>query len=62
MATQNIPHRISNGNQAQARREEALRIAQERLAAHQAAEGHIIRATVYQTSNPGPDFTPRAWR
>ena len=45
-----------------ANREEALRIAMERLAAHQAATAHVIHATVYQATDPGQDFTPRAWR
>jgi len=44
------------------RREEALRIAMERVAALRTAEAGVISSTVYQTTDPGPDFTPRAWR
>ena len=62
MATRTISHRTRNHNDNQARREEALRIAQATLAARQAADNGIIRATVYQTTDPGPDFTPKAWR
>ena len=57
MATRNIPHRNSNDNQV--RRAEALRIAGERLAAHNA---HALSVTeIHFTSNPGPDFAPRPW-
>ena len=63
MATRNIPHTPRNHNDNQARREQALRIAQAMfVAARQAAEAHVIHSTAYQTTDPGPDFTPRAWR
>ena len=61
MATQTISHRPRNLNSRQYNREDALRIANEMIAARQAAEAHVIRATVYQTTDPGPDFMPRAW-
>jgi len=47
-------------NDAQARREEALRVAMERLAALTA---NAVPATeIHYTSDPGPDFMPRPWR
>jgi len=62
MATQIIPHRSRNLNSpaSQARREEALRIARERIAVHQANALPVI--PIHYTSDPGPDFTRRAWR
>ena len=60
MATQNIPHRSRNSNDNQARRAEALRIAGERLAAHNANALPVTE--IHFTNNPGPDFTPRPWR
>ncbi|MCL2122495.1 MAG: hypothetical protein FWH34_00245 [Desulfovibrionaceae bacterium] len=48
-----------NHNDNQTRREELLRMVRERMAAREAAESHVIHSTVYNTSNPGPDFTPR---
>ena len=60
MATQTIPHRTSNSNDNQARRAEALRIAGERLAAQST---HALPVTeIHFTSDPGPDFTSKAWR
>ena len=61
MAAQNIPHRTSNSNTArQAHLAEALRIAQERLAALQANALPVTE--IHFTTDPGPDFTPRPWR
>ena len=62
MANQIIPRTASNRNSSRPSREEALRIAIERATALRAAENGIIHSTVYQTTDPGPDFTPRSWR
>ena len=61
MATQTIPHRTNTRNTAaQARRDEALRIAREGLAAAQANALPVTE--IHYTTNPGPDFMPRPWR
>ena len=60
MATQTIPNRSRNSNDAQTRREEALRIAKERLAALTANLPPVTE--IFYATNPGPDFTPKAWR
>ena len=52
--------RIKAEEAAQARKAEALRIAQERLAAHNAYALPVTE--IHFTSNPGPDFMPRPWR
>jgi len=65
MATQTIPRRTSNRNTAtQARRAEILRMVEVHVAQRLAADDNrgIICSTVYQTTDPGPDYTPRAWR
>jgi hypothetical protein len=60
MAAQNIPHRTSNSNTTrQAHLAEALRIAQERLAALQANAPQVTE--IHYTTDPGPDFTPRRY-
>ena len=45
---------------SQAQRDEALRHALKRIEAHKAAEADVRKASVWQTEDPGPDYTPRA--
>ena len=58
----NAQTRNTRNEESQARRAELLRMVEARIAARNAAESHVIRSTVYQTQDPGPDFTPRPWR
>jgi hypothetical protein len=51
----------STTTQAQARRDEAMRIAYERRAALEAQMQDIISAEIHYTSDPGPDYAPGAW-
>jgi len=64
MATQNILDSIFNSNQARQAerqaRDEAIRLSMER-AAHDPASSGIVYSEIHYTSDPGPDFTPRAW-
>ena len=56
----NTQTRNTRNEESQARRAEALRIAQERLAALTA---HAVPATeIHYTTDPGADFTSRPWR
>ncbi|MCL1986090.1 MAG: hypothetical protein FWG59_06565 [Betaproteobacteria bacterium] len=60
MATQTVTHRPRTSNTPTTHRNEALLIAQERLATLQASARPVTE--IHFTSDPGPDFTPRAWR
>ena len=60
MATQTVPHHTRTSNTPQARLDEALRIARERIATLQANALPVTE--IHYTSDPGPDFMPRPWR
>ena len=60
MATQNILDIVHSHNGSQVRREfdEAMRIARERL---NNSANAVPVTEIHYTTDPGPDFTPRAW-